>query len=137
MDIPNRLPDYCTLAISEGSLIGSIQAITIDCNGNVYGGVGMSLGKSATVFTGSIIVGWISTAERPEENELRNFCEGNSNNVSGGFFFGFGRTYSNGMEGVEFGFFAPQLGGSTLDSTSLGSVRSFVYDLLGSVLPQT
>lgn len=35
MDIPNRLPDYCTIGISEGSLIGSIQAITIDCNGNV------------------------------------------------------------------------------------------------------
>ncbi|EIW18311.1 MULTISPECIES: hypothetical protein [Pelosinus] len=132
-DLPNRTPDYYTISVCEGPGVGSIQSITIDYYGNVYGGVGMALGKSGTFFTGSVIVGWLSTPERPKEDTLKGFCNGAANNVSAGALFGYGRTYSNGITGTEFGFFAPQIGTSHMDSTSIGSVKSFIDSLSGFI----
>lgn len=133
-----RLPDYYTLSISEGFPIsaGSSQSITVDWYGNVYAGVGITAGKSwGGILSGSGVAGWIDGYdETPKESVLSSFLAGKSYNVSGGWYIGGGKTYSDETSATELGFYFPkQFGGVRVDSENIRSIKPYIDDLIDSI----
>jgi hypothetical protein len=101
-------PDYLTLQINVGGLVGYSPQITIDKNLNVYSTVlGANVGQSATFVSGSLTLGW---ATLEPGAELRDFLSGLSINPAAGYLGGIGRSMNSSGSSWEAGLYSPQIG---------------------------
>jgi len=117
------LPDYINLTGNVAivnpwthTLIGISGQVIIDRYGRVYVGAGPTVGRAATIISGSLTGGWILREERlrriPTESELSSFLTRHSYNVGGGYIGGGQMTYVPGSGyALEIGGFTPQVGG--------------------------
>jgi RHS repeat-associated protein len=127
-----RTPDYYSVTLNvaipnpwTATLVGISIPVTVDRYGSTYIGVGPSVGKSATVLSGSGIGGWVLQAEKPTPGQLESFITAWSVNVGGGFVGGgavnWGNVGSTQLSdfSVEAGVYSPQAGASVTYSWEL------------------
>jgi hypothetical protein len=118
-----RTPDYYTLTPTVslpalGTLINIAFPLTLDRFGNVYVGVGASIGPEgyATGWSGSLVGGWVLDGP-PGELRTERYLSGGGLNIGGGFIFGGTYNTSLGQYGdqsgeVGFYFLLPQFSGT-------------------------
>jgi hypothetical protein len=97
----------------------------MDRFGNVFLGFGGNVGKSATLVSGNLSLGWhVSTLnDKFTPATGRNFLGGWAVNGSGGFMSGNGVTYSpGGGIGTEVGLYWPQTGTAVTRSWRIGNI---------------
>jgi hypothetical protein len=128
--VPRR-PDFFSINLNvaipnpwTGTLVGGTGAVTIDENGNVYVGVGPSVGKTLTFVSGSAAFGWLNQKASPTEGELSGFLMGHGLNASAGFWGGGAINYSSstGATATSLGFFSLQAGGGYTYSWQVGDL---------------
>jgi len=113
-----RLPDYLSININAGSLIGLTPvSVTLDRYGNLYFGGGGNVGKSISGVSYSITAGWMNLFDsrygKPTEDELKNLLSDHGFSVGAGLWLGSGVQWSTGNGyAVNFGIVSPQFGGS-------------------------
>ena len=114
----NRMPDFWSLTLNGGSVVGVTVVITWDNRGNLYKGVGLNAGKSATFLSGSFTANWIMQLGDPTEEQLEGYCAGWGINAGGGFGLGGGFTKVPGQDNSVFGIgvYSPQVGASAVYS---------------------
>jgi hypothetical protein len=127
-DFSARLPDYFSVNVNVAvpnpvtlTYVGISGQVAVDRDGNVYGGIGPTIGKSATMASFSATGGWLLQGTRPTTSTLNNFMTGHSLNIGGGARGGY--VGLNGLVGngnaLEIGIASPQAGGSYHYSTNL------------------
>ncbi len=124
-----RAPDYWELQINiaiptpwTGTLLGVSGHISLDRNGEWYGGIGPGVGRSATVVSGSLIGNWMLQTSTSTGSELQNFLTGHAFNAGGGYWGGLNVTYSptTDQNAVGVGVVSPQVGGGYQYSWDIG-----------------
>ncbi len=127
----SRWPDFFSININvailnpwTGTLVGGTGAVTADENGDVYVGVGPSVGKTLTFVSGSVAIGWLNQKAAPTEEQLRSFFTGHGFNASAGFWGGGAINYSPETEttATSLGLFTPQVGGGYTYSWHIGDL---------------
>ena len=108
LEINIAIPNKLTLTAVGVSLTG-----TLDRYGNIYGGIGPSVGKSLTGFAVAGTANYVidgMTRTVPNEDQLASFLSGHSITAGGGFITGGHGTWvpGNGF-GLGTGFYAPQI----------------------------
>jgi hypothetical protein len=88
-EIYGRTPDYTSININIGSVVGETLQATKDKFGNWYIGPGAEVDKSLSTISVSITAGWLGTPN-PSASQINNFCKVNTFNASGGYVFGAG-----------------------------------------------
>ncbi len=109
------LPDYLSVNINAGSILGWSGQVALDRYGNLYVGLfGGTIGKSATVVSFSGTAGWlIDCGKRPSEDRLKDFLTKSSINYGFGYLGGLNVTKTPGVgKATEIGYFTPQVGSS-------------------------
>jgi hypothetical protein len=122
--VTSRFPDYITIQVNVGWIVGWSGEFTFDGYGNDYFGYkGWNAGKSLIPVAGSVTGGWLVPDGRrmvrgrfPYEADLRSFLRGGSHNFSGGKWLGGGVTWNDQGRAFEFGFFVPQVGYAWVES---------------------
>ena len=95
------------------TLVGVSFQASVDRNGNLYWGVGPTVGKSATIVAGSLVGGWLNRKHVPTQKELCDFLTKSNVGVGGGFYGGLNETWTPGSgTSTEIGAFTPQVGGT-------------------------
>lgn len=119
-----RLPDFYTLNLSVAipnpytlTLIGWNGTISIDRHLQIFGSpFGLTVGKSTTLFAGSITANTLQQPTTPSAVEMANFLSGHGVSISAGFIYGHNFSYSPTNNGTKsafgIGFFTPQIGAS-------------------------
>jgi len=112
-----RFPDFYTVNISIGGMVGWNGTITLDRHGQIYiSPIGGTLGKSATLISGSLTANWLLQRNKPSASETYSFLSGHGVSVGGGYIGGVNWTMSPTNAGTQnaigFGFFSPQIGAS-------------------------
>jgi RHS repeat-associated protein len=117
-----RWPDFYQININiaipnpwTGTLVGVSGVVSISRYGHLYYSpfTGATVGKSATVVSGSLTAGWLNRFGTPTANQLNGFLCSNSFNAMGGFWGGAGLSYTPGSgTATQVGFVSPQFGGS-------------------------
>jgi len=96
-DTDPRHPDYTTLAVSIGSVIGGTVQVSVDRYGTAYLGVGLNIGKSITKVVPAINgghIGSIAEEKIPGKANLENFLTGWAVNGQFGIIVDIGITWS-------------------------------------------
>jgi RHS repeat-associated protein len=115
--------DFSSVSVNIGipqtlGLVSWSPALTWDNYGNLYfAPFGVSVGKSfPTQASAELAIGWLELANNPDmtptRDQLEQFLSGSSQNVSGGFLVGGGRTWNGMGRANEFGIMTPQAGWS-------------------------
>jgi RHS repeat-associated protein len=112
-------PDYVSLSIAIGPVGGAQLGLTLSREGDVFWQHGVEIGKSPTLVSGSLVVGYL---ERAATVSLREFLTGSSNNISAGVLTGGGATWASGYQAIERGLYWPQLGVSGTYGHYLGTL---------------
>ena len=120
LEINIAIPNKLTLTAVGVSLTG-----TLDRYGNIYGGIGPSVGKSLTGFAVAGTANYVidgMTRTVPNEDQLASFLSGHSITAGGGFITGGHGTWvpGNGF-GVGTGFYTPQIGAAYNYTLPLGN----------------
>ena len=126
-----RWPDFFSFNVNvavpnpwTGTLLGATGAVTIDENGDVYVGLGPSVGKTLTVVSGSAAFGWLNQKASPTEGQLNSFLTGHAFNAGAGFWGGITISHSPAMgtTATSLGFFSPQASGGYTYSWHIGEL---------------
>lgn len=117
---PPREPDYWTLSVGIGAVVGASVSATLDRHGHIYLGVGGGLSASPAV-TASLTKGQMVGTAEPKERELRNLLEGDAISASAGAIHGAGIMNSPGGTAIERGIYVPQAGVSFEHSWEVSS----------------
>jgi len=118
-----RGPDYFSLNINVGIVYvgGSVQ-FALDRYGNVYFGPGGTVGKAATIVSGSLTAGWLNECGKPDSQRLNDFLTTHSFNAGAGYWGGAGVTWTPGVgTATEVGIVTPQGGVSYHYSWQVGN----------------
>jgi len=114
-----RFPDYYTANVSiaipnplTASFVGWNGTLTVDRNFTVYASpIGVSAGKSAGLFSGSLTANWLNQLKTSTGSQLNNFLSGHGISFGGGNVVGGGVSYSPGNgTATSLGLYTPQLG---------------------------
>ena len=126
-----RLPDYTggniNIAITNpltGTLIGWSGTVSIDRYGDVYWSpIGIGVGKSLTVISGSLTANWLDQSCTPSRAQLAAFLSSNGFNGTIGFWGGASQSYTPGSGwSTGIGFVTPQVGASWNYSFPAGNI---------------
>jgi hypothetical protein len=113
-----RAPDYVSgnlnIAILNpwtATLVGITLATNVDRDGDLYFGVGPTLGKSATLISGSVTVDWLDQKSKPDSQQIHGFLTRHSFSGTAGFWGGVQQSYTPGSGwATGVGFVTPQAG---------------------------
>ena len=106
-----RMPDMVSLNIGV-DVIASVSLVgSVDRYGQKSLGFGIGGGYSLSIVSAAIYGSWIHTNNPiPTRQETRNFVDGGSVNISGGFVLGGGKTVTlDGQHSTDLGIFSPQI----------------------------
>lgn len=107
-------PQYVSINLNVGTWIGWSGQLTFDGRGNIYWApIGVTLGKSATVVSGSITFGWIRGCPQghgPSSAREIDMLSGHGFNGALGYILGIGFSGNDSGTAWEFGLFSPQAG---------------------------
>lgn len=126
-----RLPDYLAVNVNiaipnpwTGTLIGWSGTASVDRYGDVFfSPLGVGVGKSATLVSGSVTVNWLDGWGKPSREKVANFLSGHGFNATIGYLGGVSRSYTPGSGwATGFGFVSPQIGASYNYSFKGGNV---------------
>ncbi len=116
-----RWPDYISLNINVAilnpytlSLVGWSGTATLDRYGQIYfSPLGLGVGKSDTIISGSLTANWLDKCHKPTKKELDDFIGGLGFNGAAGLWGGVTQSYSPGSGwATGVGFVSPQFGAS-------------------------
>jgi RHS repeat-associated protein len=123
-----RVPDYYSFDVNfaipnrlTGNLVGLSLEVNLDRYGNVYFGWGGNIGKSAQLASFSLTGAWLDVCGTPSEGELSSFLNGVSYSYGGGYWLGHSKTTSGAIAASEFGIYYPQVGGSVIAASQMGT----------------
>jgi hypothetical protein len=102
-----RAPDYWTLSVGVGTVVGASAAATLDRHGHIYLGLSAGISLSPLV-TASLVAGNMVDPPSPKEGDVRRFLEGDAVSASVGAIQGAGITNSAGGTAAEHGTYVPQ-----------------------------
>ena len=114
-----RLPDYISgninIAIPNpwtGTIVGWSGTASLDRYGNWYWSpLGVGVGKSATLVSGSLTANWLDQRCKPGAAQLDNFLTANGFSGAAGFWGGVTQSYTPGAGwATGVGFVSPQIG---------------------------
>jgi hypothetical protein len=108
-----RLPDFVTLNINVGGVVGWSGILSVDRYGDLFWSpIGISAGKSLTVVSVSLTAGWMDQGVMPSQTALQNFLSGHGFSFTGGYWGGANVSWSpgNGLA-PGIGAVSPQVGG--------------------------
>jgi hypothetical protein len=107
-----REPDYFTLSIGAGAIIGADGSATVDRYGHLYLGIGAGVAVSPTVLSATLQGGQLQGhfAEPPTPDQLMKFLKGDSVQLSVSMGTQAGVANSVGGTAVEQGIGLPQAG---------------------------
>ena len=116
-----RWPDYIGANINIAivnpwtlTLVGWSGTASIDRYGHTYWSpLGLGVGKSATIVSGSLTANWLNTCHKPTPKELESFLTQHGFSGSAGFWGGANQNYTPGSGwSTGVGFVSPQAGAS-------------------------
>ena len=114
-----RWPDFINVNLNitiptpwTGTLIGWSGTVSIDRFGHWYWSpLGLGVGKSLTVVSGSLTANWLDVCHKPTPQGLTGFLTQSGFNGSVGYWGGVSQSYTPGSGGATgVGFVSPQLG---------------------------
>jgi hypothetical protein len=120
-------PDYFSGNLNVGipylaNLVGPTFAFNLDRNGNLYGGLGINVGKALSLVSGSITANWLNRRATPTRAQLQSFLTKNSFNLTAGYWAGVQFTWTPGVGTASGGgFVSPQVGVSWTYSWRIGN----------------
>jgi RHS repeat-associated protein len=124
-------PDYVTLSLSlpvptpyTGTIFGGTGTLTLDRNGNLYGGLGPNAGKGLFLVGVTLTAGGISGSDAMTPAQMTSVLSGVTNNFSFGFLLGggFSRSGFSGPKSAEAGLMSPTIGVSSTYSWQLFNI---------------
>ncbi len=114
-----RLPDYVGVNINvavqnpyTATLVGWSGTASIDRHGEIFWSpLGISVGKSATVFAFSVTANWLNQRAKPSREQLHDFLTAHGVNATLGYWAGVSESWTPGRgTATGIGFVTPQAG---------------------------
>ncbi|HZU13390.1 MAG TPA: RHS repeat-associated core domain-containing protein [Chloroflexota bacterium] len=103
--LPNRGPDYVTVQVQVGPIVGAQAGVTVTRYGQIYGDAGANVGTPGLAVTGG--AGWINQAQPPLPCQINAFVGGWS--VSGSVTLDAGTGVTWGQPWEPFGWNTPSM----------------------------